>query len=106
MADEKNKTQTPPAPPTPPVTGDKDVTAKAEASAKARAAEVAEANRLREEAVKAAADGLAEFKVAPGLSITCLRGHVNEGQPISAADFADKEKGLADLVSRGAVVKA
>jgi hypothetical protein len=109
---DKNKTQAPPAAPTAPtpaatpVPGDIDITAIAEAAAKVRAAEVADANRLRAEAVKAAADGTAEFKVAPGLSVTCLRGHVDENQPIFAADFADKEKGLADLVSRGAIVKA
>ncbi len=103
MANE-DKNKPPATPPAPPV--EEDVTAKAEAAAKARAAEQAEINRLREEAVKAAADGTSEFKVAPGLSITCLRGHVNEGQPISAADFAGKEKDLADLVSRGAIVKS
>lgn len=103
---DKNKSPTPPVTAAPAVRGDEDVTAKAEAAAAERAAEVVEANRLRAEAVKAAADGTAEFKVAAGLSITCLRGHVDEGQPISAADFADKEKGLADLISRGAIVKA
>ena len=100
MADENKKTQTPPAPP------EEDVTAKAEAAAKARAAEQAEANRLRADAEKAATDGSMEFKVAPGQSIVCLRGHVDENQGISAADFTGKENDLADLIRRGAVVKA
>jgi hypothetical protein len=109
MANEndKNKSQTPPvAPPPPAAPPEEDPTAKAEAAAAARAAEVAEANRLREEAAKAAENGTADFKVAPGQSIVCLRGHVDENQPISASDFKDKEVALADLIRRGAIVRA
>lgn len=98
---DKNKLQPPPAP-----TPEEDVAAKAEAAAAARAAEQAEANRLREEAAKAVASGDSEYKVAPGQSIVCLRGHVDENQPISAADFKDKDVALADLVRRGAIVRA
>ena len=96
------------APPAPaaPAPSEEDVTAKAEAAAKARAAEAAEENRLRAEASKAAADGTAEFKVAPGMSITCKRGVVDENQPVFAADFHGKEKDLQDLAERGAIVKA
>jgi hypothetical protein len=80
--------------------------AKAEAAAAARASEQAEANRLREAAAAAAESGTSEYKVAPGQSIVCLRGHVDENQPISAADFKDKDVALADLIRRGAIVKS
>ena len=99
---DKSKNQAPPAPPTP----EEDASAKAEAAAIARAAEQAEANRLREEAAKAVASGTSEYKVAPGQSIVCLRGHVDENQPISAADFKDKDVALADLIRRGAIVRS
>lgn len=99
---DKSKTQAPPVPPTP----EEDAAAKAEAAAASRAAEQAEANRLREEAAKAVASGDSEYKVAPGKSIVCLRGHVDENQPISAADFKDKDVALADLIRRGAIVRA
>jgi|GEM_PF-7072485 len=71
-----------------------------------RASEAAESNRLREEAAKAAANGTAEYRVAPGKSIVCLRGHVDENQPISAADFKDGDFALKDLLGRGAIVRA
>lgn len=99
---DKNKSQTPPVPPTP----EEDAAAKKEAEAAARAAEQAEANRLREEAAKSVASGTSEYKVAPGQSVVCLRGHVDENQPISAADFKDKDVALADLVRRGAIVRS
>lgn len=101
---DKNKPQTPPA--APPPAPEEDAAAKAEAAAAARAAEQAEANRLREEAAKAVASGTSEYKVAPGQSIVCLRGHVDENQPISAADFKDKDIALADLIRRGAIVRS
>lgn len=104
--DDKNKPQTPPAaPPAPPAPED-EAAAKAEAAAAARAKEQAEANRLREEASKAVESGASEYRVAPGMSITCLRGHVDENQPVSAADFKDKDVALADLLRRGAIVKS
>jgi hypothetical protein len=74
--------------------------------AEERAREAAEANRLREEAAKAAASGTAEYRVAPGQAIVCLRGHVDENQPISAADFKDKDVALKDLLERGAIVRS
>lgn len=99
--DDKNKNQAPPA-----LTPEEAAAAKAESDAAARAAEAAEANRLREVAAKAVATGVFEYKVAPGQSIVCLRGHVDENQPISADDFKDKDVALADLVRRGAIVKS
>lgn len=106
MANEdKNKNQSAPAAPPPPPP-EEEAAAKAEAAAAARAAEAAEANRLREAAAKAVASGTSEYKVAPGQSIVCLRGHVDENQPISADDFKDKDVALADLVRRGAIVKS
>jgi hypothetical protein len=42
--------------------------------------------------------------VAPGLSITCARGHLDEGTPVSAGDFWGQEA-LDDLIARGAVVR-
>lgn len=101
---DKNKPQTPPV--APPLSPEDEAAAKAEAAAAARAADQAEANRLREEATRAVASGVSEYKVAPGQSIVCLRGHVDENQPISAADFKDKDVALADLVRRGAIVKS
>lgn len=101
---DKNK-QTPPVAPALPSPED-DAAAKKESEAAARAAEQAESNRLREEASKAVASGTSEYRVAPGQSITCLRGHVDENMPISAADFKDKDVALADLIRRGAIVKS
>ena len=79
---------------------------KAEADANARAAEVVASNKAREDAAKLAADGTAEYLVAPGLSITCRRGIVDGGQSISASDFHHPELDLKDLLKRGAIVKA
>ena len=105
--DDKNKNQTAPAaPPAAPPAPEEDAAAKAEEAAAKRAAEQAEANRLRELAAKAAESGTSEYRVAPGMSITCLRGHVDENQPISADDFKDKDVALADLIRRGAIVRA
>ena len=108
MANEdKNKNQTPPAaPPAPPPPPEDEEAAKKEAAAAARAAEQAEANRLREVAANAAASGTSEYRVAAGMSVVCLRGHVDENQPISADDFKDKDVALADLIRRGAIVKS
>lgn len=97
---DKNKPQV--TPPTP----EEEAAAKKESEAAARAAEQAEANRLREVAAKAVASGTSAYKVAPGQSIVCLRGHVDENLPISAADFKDKDVALADLIRRGAIVKS
>lgn len=101
---DKNKPQTTPVAPT--LSPEEEAAAKKESEAAARAAEQAEANRLREEAAKAVVSGTSEYKVAPGQSIVCLRGHVDENQPISAADFKDKDVALADLIRRGAIVKS
>ncbi len=103
--DDKNKNQNQAPPPAPPSPED-EAAAKAEAAAAARAAEQAEINRLREQASKSVASGTSEYKVAPGQSIVCLRGHVDENQPISADDFKDKDVALADLIRRGAIVKS
>jgi hypothetical protein len=75
------------------------------AAARQRAKDAAAANELREAAAKAAATGASKWVVAPGLSVTCLRGIVDAGQPISANDFGGKDADLSDLVRRGAVVK-
>lgn len=71
--------------------------------AAAAAAEAAAANKAREEAAKLSAE-TAPYIVAPGGSISCLRGIVDEGQPVQALDFAHGKAALDDLVNRGAVI--
>lgn len=71
--------------------------------AAAKAAEAAAANKAREEAAKLSAD-TAPYVVAPGGSISCLRGVVDAGQPVQASDFAHGKAALDDLVNRGAVI--
>lgn len=51
--------------------------------------------------------------VAPGLSISCPRGNLDAGTPVTHRDFAVHEKdevlgraALEDLIARGAVVKS
>jgi hypothetical protein len=72
--------------------------------AAAKQAEAAAANKAREEAAKLDAQ-TAPYIVAPGGSISCLRGVVDAGQPVQALDFAHGKAALDDLVARGAVIK-
>lgn len=91
----------------PPV-GDEDAKRLAEADKKAKeqAAAQVEANRLQEAADAAAKDGTAKHVVAAGMSITCKRGIVSEGEPVSAADFHSGNSDFDSLFERGAIVKA
>lgn len=73
-------------------------------TAAANAAEAAAANKAREEAAKLSAE-TAPYVVAPGGSISCLRGVVDAGEPVQALDFAHGKAALDDLVARGAVLK-
>jgi hypothetical protein len=77
------------------------------AAAKIRAEEAAAANKLREEAAKAEAAGTSEWVVADGVSVSCLRGNVDAGKPLSASDFARGDLDIQDLANRvpPAVVK-
>src|SRR4051812_49053569 len=61
--------------------------AEADKKAKEQAAAQVEANRLQEVAAAAAKDGTAKHVVADGMAITCKRGIVGAGEPVSAADF-------------------
>lgn len=48
----------------------------------------------------------AELRVANGLSVNTLRGILTrEDGPVSAKDFVHGDKDVADLVSRGALVR-
>lgn len=79
---------------------------KSEEEAARAAADVAAANKAREEAAAAKAAGTnTGYKVAQGLSISTLRGVVDEGEPISPRDFANGQKDVDDLLSRKALVK-
>ena len=49
---------------------------------------------------------LPPYSVAPGKSITCLRGHLTEGTEVFARDFQGGQDTLDDLVARGGVVKS
>lgn len=71
--------------------------------AAAKAAEAAAANKAREEATKLD-PATAPYVVAAGGSVSCLRGVVEEGQPVQAIDFAGGKAALIDLVNRGAVI--
>lgn len=77
--------------------------AKKKADAEKAAAEQAAANKAREDA----ASGATKFthKVAKGLSIVCLRGHLDEDTPVGVADFGGKQADVEDLVRRGALVR-
>lgn len=68
------------------------------------AAEAAAANKAREEAAKLAPEK-APYTVAAGLSVSCRRGIVDAGQPLTELDFEHGKRDLDDLVARGAVVK-
>jgi phage/plasmid primase-like uncharacterized protein len=74
------------------------------AAAEKAAAEQAAANKLRDEAAKEAGKNTG-YAVAKGLSITSLRGHLDEGTSVSARDFTHGEKDIEDLLSRGALVR-
>jgi hypothetical protein len=78
--------------------------AKAEAEANQRAAEAAAANKAREDAAKLDA-ATAPYVVAPGGSISCMRGVVDAGQPVQEGDFVRGQKDLDDFVKRGVVLK-
>lgn len=44
--------------------------------------------------------------VAPGHSIVCLRGHLDAGTVVTAADFGSGDTDLNDLLARDALVKS
>jgi hypothetical protein len=68
----------------------------------ARLAAVA-SNKAREAA--AALTGL-QYCVLPGISIsTFARGIVEEGQPVTAADFHNGQAAMDDLIRRGCLVQ-
>jgi hypothetical protein len=70
------------------------------AAAQARANEAAAANKLRADAAKTEATGTAEWVVAKGISVSTLRGIVDEDKPVSARDFARGDLDIRDLASR------
>ena len=55
----------------------------------------------------AAESAVETFVVAPGLSLGCRRGHLNAGEPVTAADFGVGKAGLDEFESlraRGVIV--
>jgi hypothetical protein len=97
----KDATPAPPVPPAPPSGSAAEKNLK---EAQERAAEVAAANIAREEASKID-PSKAQYVVAAGKSISCLRGIVDENQPLLEQDFLRGKADLDDLIGRGAVIK-
>jgi hypothetical protein len=79
---------------------------KAEEDAARAAADQVASNKAREEAAAAKASGTnTGYKVAPGLSVSTVRGVVDQGESISPRDFVNGQKDVDDLVARKALVK-
>lgn len=101
---EKAGKDTAPAPPGPHTPPPESAAEKNLKEAQQRAAEVAAANEAREAAAKID-PATAKYVVTAGKSISCLRGIVDENQPLFEQDFLLGKDDLDDLVARGAVIK-